>query len=67
MLKKNFWKKNFWMKNGKKHVFEANNRKKFDEKVPSWPREMVDSLKNKKNLVWNDSEKITVMKKDCPK
>ena len=38
--------------------FEAKNHKNVDKKVLSWPRVMVDSLKNQKKLVWNDSEKI---------
>ena len=39
----------FWMKKWQKHVFEAKNHKKIDKKVLSWPREMIVSLKIRKN------------------
>ena len=47
--------------------FEAIKSQKIDKKVLSLPREMVDSLKNQKKIVQNDSEKIFLMKKDWPK
>ena len=43
--------------------FEAKNHKKFDKMELSWPTEMVDSLKNQKKLVWNDTEKIFLNQK----
>ena len=60
----------FCLKNSKmpKNVFfEAKNHKKFDKMVLSWPREMVDSLKNQKKIVQNDSKKYFWWKKDWPK
>ena len=44
-------------------IFEAKNHKKFDKMELSWPTEMVDSLKNQKKLVWNDTEKIFLNQK----
>ena len=44
-------------------IFEAKNHKKFDKMELSWPKEMVDSLKNQKKLVWNDTEKIFLNQK----
>ena len=46
---KNFLQKNFFrMKKWQNLFFEAKNHKKIDWKVLSWPREMVDSLKIRK-------------------
>ena len=59
MTKKFFTKKHFLdEKLGKNVIFEAKNHKKFDKMELSWPTEMVDSLKNQKKLLWNDTEKV---------
>ena len=64
MTKKIFSKKNFLdEKLSKNVIFEAKNHKKFDKMELSWPTEMVDSLKNQKKLVWNDTEKIFLNQK----
>ena len=64
-MKKKIFSKNFFLdeKLSKNVIFEAKNHKKFDKMQLSWPKEMVDSLKNQKKIVWNESEKIFLMKK----
>ena len=50
-------------RNAQKRVFWGKKSQKFDKMVLSWPREMVDSLKNQKKIVWNDREKMFLNQK----
>ena len=55
--KKLFRKRFFGWKTWQKRDFWSKKSQKINKMELSWHTEMVDSLKNQKELVWNDSNK----------